>query len=348
VSPAFGSPAIGDENVTAFERDHGLQFSAAYRDFLLAYNGGRPRPGWVQVSATKPVELQVTLFSHLCFDPNLPEPRCAHSLQFAARPPADYFPIAQPGSRDDSLLLIKVTGQGTGAIFLWPDKSGGTERPAPNLIAASFDELMNGLDCPAGAKPWMALIDGADVDGFRKWLDTEPDANRRDPASNFTPIEYAARAHDPDVPVGGIYPADVRLRRAGRDIVERLLARGADPGRAFRHAFFARNKPITKLLLASGLNGVPTQDLEDVRYYLRHRPAWADDELRPVVEKELKVAVTQSARIPLCPITGSLRGNPRQGVLLADGDDGGRAGVQSRAILGAARPRPGGCRPQPH
>lgn len=133
----------------------------------------------------------------------------------------------------------------------------------------------------------MGLIDRADFEGFRNWLEAAADVNQRDPASNFTPIEYAAGGHDPDVPLGDVHPADIRLRRACREIAEALLMQGAVPGRAIRHAFFARNKPITQMLLAAGLDSVPTEDLRDVRYYLRNRPAWADDELRPLVEREL-------------------------------------------------------------
>jgi SMI1 / KNR4 family (SUKH-1) len=292
VSSTFGSPAISDDNVAAFERDQGFTFPADYREFLLSYNGGRPRPSWFRMSGRDPADLHVALFCHLYFDPNLPQPRCAHTLQFAARPPADHFPIGQSGSADDSLLLIKFAGQQTGAIFLWPDKARGGDRPAPILAAASFDAFMKGLDYPEQTKPWMELIDRADVDGFSKWLDAGPDWDRRDPASGFTPIEYAAWGHDPDVPLGDLHPEDVRLRRACLKIVETLLVRGALPGRAIRRAFFARNHAIVKLLLSTGLDGVPTKDLEDVRYYLRHRPAWADDELRPAVERELKTRRT--------------------------------------------------------
>jgi hypothetical protein len=282
VSPAFGSPAISEDNVAAFERDQGFSFPADYREFLLSYNGGRPRPGWFRISEPQPTEQQIAGFSHLLFEPNLPEPRCTHLLQFAAPPPAEYFPIAQLASADDGMLFLKVTGEKTGSIAC---RQGDA---APMTVATSFDGLMNLLDYPERAKPWMGLIDSADLDGFCKWLESVTDPNPRDPASGFTPIEYAAWGHDPDVPLGEVHAADVRLRRACLEIVEALLARGAVPGRAMRHAFFARNQAIVKLLLAPGLDGVPTEDLRDVRYYLRHRPAWADDELKAAVEKELK------------------------------------------------------------
>lgn len=281
VSPAFGSPAISEDNVAAFERDQGFSLPADYREFLLSYNGGRPRPGWCRISAAQPSEQQIAGFSHLLFEPNLPEPRCTHMLQFAGPPPAEYFPIAQLASGDEGMLFLRVTGENIGSIAC---RQGGA---APREVATSFDELMNRLDYPERAKPWMGLIDSADVDGFRKWLKSVTDLNPRDPASGFTPIEYAASGHDPDVPLGDVHAADVRLRRACLEIVETLLARGAVPGRAMRHAFFARNKAIVKLLVAAGLDGVPTEDLRDVRYYLRNRPAWADDELTSAVEMEL-------------------------------------------------------------
>lgn len=289
VSPTFGSPAIAEDNVAAFERDQGFSFPADYREFLLSYNGGRPRPSWFHMPAgVEPVELQVPLMSYLDFEPSLPEPGCVHSLRHIARPPAGYFAITQLTMGDDSLLLLKVAGEQIGTIAFWPDKASGGDRPAPIPIAGSFDELIRGLAYPERAKPWMELIDRADVDGFREWLEAAADLNPRDPASGFTPIEYAAWGHDPDVPLWDLHPADVRLRRACRDIVEMLLTRGATPGRAIRHSFFARNQLITKLVLAAGLDGVPTEDLRDLRYYLRNRPAWADDELRAAVEKQLK------------------------------------------------------------
>jgi len=288
VATPFGSPAVDEENLAAFEDEHGVRFPAGYRDFLLAYNGGRPRPGWFHRPTPEPADFHVALFSHLHFEPSLPQPRCAHSLQFTPPPPSGFFPIAQLATSDESLLLIKVAGEKTGVIFYWADKFAGADRPAPNPVAASFAELMDGLDYPEQARPWMELIDRADVDSVRKWLDTGPELDRRDPASGFTPIEYAAWGHDPDVALGDVHPADVRLRRACREIVEMLLARGAVPARALRHAFFARNTSIVKMLLAAGLDGVPAEDLRDVRYYLRNRPAWADDELKAAVEKELK------------------------------------------------------------
>ena len=172
VSPAFGSPAISEDNVAAFERDHGLSLPADYREFLLSYNGGRPRPGWLRISAPQPSEQQIAGFSHLLFEPNLPEPRCTHMLQFAAPPPAEYFPIAQLASGDDEMLFLKVTGENTGSIAC---RQGDA---APREVATSFDELMNRLDYPERAKPWMGLIDSADVDGFRKWLESVTDLNR--------------------------------------------------------------------------------------------------------------------------------------------------------------------------
>jgi hypothetical protein len=297
VAPTPYSPAVGEENLAAFERDNHLRLPTGYRGFLLAYNGGRPRPSWFRslvlpLAGREPAEWQVLLFSHLSFDPLLVEPSCAHSLQFADQPPAGYFPVAQlypkrhPGS--DSLLLIKVADEGIGGMWCWPDKAGHAARPVPEPVAGSFDELMQSLDYPEKAKPWMELIDRADVENFRKWLDGGGDFARRDPSSGFTAIEYAAWGHDADVPLGAVHPDDVCLRQACLEIVQRLVALGTTPGRAFRHAFFARNGAIVRLLLPVGLDSVPVEDLRDVRYYLRHRPAWSDEAILKAVEKELK------------------------------------------------------------
>jgi hypothetical protein len=295
VWPGFSAPAIGEENVAAFERDNSLRLPAEYRRFLLAYNGGWPRPSWFRPligppAGREPAEWQVLLFSRLFFDHILVEPSCAHGLQFADQPPAGFFAVAQlcaglrPG---DSLLLIKVAGEGIGGMWCWPDKAVRGARPAPEPVAGSFDELMQSLDYPEQAKPWMELIDRADVKNFRKWLDEGGDFARRDPSSGYTPIEWAAWGHDPDIPLGAVDASDVRLRRACLEIVQRLVALGATPGRAFRHAFYARNWAIVKLLLPVGLGSVPLDDLRDVRYYLR-RPPWSDADLLAAVEKEIK------------------------------------------------------------
>jgi hypothetical protein len=144
------------------------------------------------------------------------------------------------------------------------------------------------LDYPEQAKPWMELIDRADAESFSAWLKDGGDFARRDPTSGFTPIEYAAWGHDPDVALGDVHAGDVHLRQACLNVVDRLLAVGATPGRALRHAYFARNWAIVKLLLPLGLDSLPKDDLRDMRHYLRHRPAWSNEELLRAVEKQLK------------------------------------------------------------
>jgi hypothetical protein len=183
------------------------------------------------------------------------------------------------------MLLLRVADDGFGSVWSLRDKVND-QRPTPEPMAASFTELLWGLCYPPDSLPWMKLIDEADADGFRQWLESGGDFRRRDPISEYTPIEYVAGAHDPTVMLGDL--DDLPLRRAAFVIVQLLLTAGAEPGRALRHAFYARNLAIVELLAPGGLKDLSPSDLADMRYSLRHRPSYANPDLQTAVEREIR------------------------------------------------------------
>jgi hypothetical protein len=266
-----------EHDIASLEQALGHELPADYRDFVLAYGSGLPQPKWFRVTPSPDATPQWWMVASLAM------------REFDERIPG-YLTIGQlwpaGATTSECLLLVRIESDGFGSVWSCRDKVRKV-RPAPEPVSESFTALMQGLCYPPEALPWMKLIDEADAPGFEQWLNTRCELDRRDPVSEYTPIEYAAGAHDPTALVGG-KPEDLPLRLAALAIVQLLLNAGAKPGRALRRAFYARNNAIVELLAPAGLDGLLESDLADLRYSLNREPSYANPELRKAVEREYR------------------------------------------------------------
>jgi hypothetical protein len=274
ISPIPYSRSFEESSAAALEADLGCAIPEDFRRFLLAYGSGIARPHWycARPQAKSPRWWMVNALGVREFDERLP----------------GYVTIGQlwpAGAKtSECLLIIKTEGDAIGSVWSWRDPVRG-RRPAPEIVAGSFTTLIQGLGYPPQAEPWMTLIDEADVAGLKRWLEGEANVDGRDPISGYTPIEYAAGVHDPTALLGGV-PEDLPLRLAGRAIVQLLLNARVAPGRAIRHAFFARNNATVDVLSEHPLDGLLDADVVDMRNALNTAPSFANPRLRKLIERE--------------------------------------------------------------
>jgi hypothetical protein len=320
VHPLPYSKPIPAAKIAAIERALAVEFPADYRAFLCESNGGFPYPGWFHYEPAAdakagPVERLICPFLPVGNDGYGVEAR----LRDLPRLPPGLIPIASVnaagslcGSND--VLLLETLDDGRGAVWFWPGVGERFTRALLRRVADSFSVLMSGLDYPPSARPWMGQIDDGDVTGCRRWLDGGGDFQKRDPASDTTPIEYAALARDPHLYLGQLWAdEDGKRRREGRCAIMRLLVeRGAETGRAFWYAVMVQNYDIARILLPR-LPTVGTSDLREAWGCLRDRPG-AEPGLLAEVEKELQArrqaqSQGKAPRRPVAPTSSPTRGS---------------------------------------
>ena len=135
-------PPLGEEDVKSFERKHSLQLPAAYREFLLATNGGRPERDLFELKGLEGDSLGRI---HLFFGLNDPIASCNLDWNldvFGGRIPAGLLPIATTEGADK--LCLSVAGARTGAVFYWDGHARAGER---NLyfLAEDFASFISSL-----------------------------------------------------------------------------------------------------------------------------------------------------------------------------------------------------------
>lgn len=225
----------------------GVELPADYRAFVLERNGGKPRPGWMQIRAQGKVQdIEIGEFTAWSDDPGAESVsvvaqtkalRASHGL------PSKYIVMAwikTPGATVPLLLSIERSDKAP--IILWVGGSTKAKFKADMTfpaIAGSVSALLASLDYPAAGRPWMKAIEDGDDAGFARWLDGAADIDAAEPASGLRPIEFAAE-------------------RGRGAMVSRLLAKGAKPGEAFLAAVEGGHYGLAKTLLAAG---VPAKQL---------------------------------------------------------------------------------------
>lgn len=112
------APPVGEARLAEFERRSGRRLPPAYRSFLLAHNGGRPRqpcdftmsgPGGMITTGTVDRFLGVGAPEHFDLERYL--------AVYAGRVPARMLPIAyDPGG---NLICLSTGGGDEGAVYFW-------------------------------------------------------------------------------------------------------------------------------------------------------------------------------------------------------------------------------------
>lgn len=137
--------ALGEQRLAAFEAEHRVSLPPDYRHFLLAHNGGRPRPGCVNFRwQGRESAGCVHYFYGLHEGPAWARLDRAVRI-YDGRMPAGFVPIGpDPGGNQFSLV---TAGPEAGAVYFWHHEYEADEDDTPatdNLswVAGSFAELL--------------------------------------------------------------------------------------------------------------------------------------------------------------------------------------------------------------
>ncbi len=137
-----GGPPLREEELSSFEKQHGLALPGAYREFLLATNGGRPERDLLEIPG---LEGNPVGRIHLFLGLKDPVESCNlewNLKMFKDRLPADLLPIATTEGVDK--ICLGVAGESAGAIFYWDGHARPGERSL-YLVAESFASFISSL-----------------------------------------------------------------------------------------------------------------------------------------------------------------------------------------------------------
>jgi hypothetical protein len=220
------TPPISAEQLREVEQRLGIVLPDDYRAFLLAHNGGEPKPGWICYGEDESDVAEITKFYAAA------EVETETNELREHRVPNIYIPIG--AVFDEEVLVLSVSKKKPETVF-WNASNDNFDRDNFIRLANSFDELLAKLDYVEATKPWMMLVDNNDLTGLTQWLDSGGSAGVSDEAvTGMSAIEHAALT--------------------GRlDMVTLLLARGAKPGSAFLYAVQARHLDIARFLAPRGV-----------------------------------------------------------------------------------------------
>lgn len=146
-------PVLTEVDLAEAERKVGRPIPLAYRQFLLAHNGGRPAsPDFRIAEVPKGQSDDAAVKRFLGIDQQEPTLNLQYVFEmFTGRIPDDFFPIAfDPGG---NLIGIMTSGKNEGRVFFW-DHEHETEEGAPpthdNLypVADDFETFLTKLGEP--------------------------------------------------------------------------------------------------------------------------------------------------------------------------------------------------------
>ena len=138
--------AVTTEEITACEHRVGRRLPAAFREFLLQRNGGRPvRDIFAFNDGKRLAEGGVDAFLGVgSFDESIER----YLDEYRGRIPEDLFPIAHDAG--DNLILIGAEGANAGKVFFWHHELEADEGEPPTydnafLIADTFEAFLASL-----------------------------------------------------------------------------------------------------------------------------------------------------------------------------------------------------------
>ncbi|WP_342379796.1 SMI1/KNR4 family protein [Myxococcus stipitatus] len=135
-------PSLSEDEVRRFETGHGLVLPGAFREFLLAMNGGRPVRDVFRLEG-----LPGNPFGriHLFFGLNDPIESCNldWNLQvFGERIPAGLLPIATTEGADK--VCLAMAGDDSGSVFYW-DAHAQAGAKRTYLLSRDFGAFVSSL-----------------------------------------------------------------------------------------------------------------------------------------------------------------------------------------------------------
>ena len=139
-------PRLSAERIAQVEHKLGFAFPQSYREFLLQFNGGRPRSKCRFILGEHNRGSYVDWF--LSIYEGKPDNLETYYQVFKGqqqRLPDELVPIAHdPGG---NLICIAVSGASRGAVFFWKHEDEEDEPTYDNvrLIASTFEDFIDGL-----------------------------------------------------------------------------------------------------------------------------------------------------------------------------------------------------------
>lgn len=255
-------------------RELGVELPAGYRAFVLRRNGGKPRPGWMQIRARTEIhEVEIGEFTVWSNDPGAEYASVVEqtkALRDKHGLPHTYIVIAWINTPGAPVPLLLSTQQGDKQpIVMWVGGSTRAKFKADMTfpaVATSVTALLKSLDYPAAGRPWMGLIEAGDNARFDRWLAGALDLDDVEPATGLRPIEFAAKH--------------------GRTLmVRKIQGKGAKTGEAFLAAIEGGHNGLAKELLRAG---VPAKQL--ARAHRRMDALAPHRELSSMIEAALGVS----------------------------------------------------------
>ena len=137
-------PPLTEDRLRSAERQLGLELPDSYRRFLLAANGGRPKPSRFALPDGRRDSVDWFLGIHDGEGDNL----VGYASTYRDRVPSDLLPIAHdPGG---NLVCLGVAGTRLGQVFFWDHEREAEEgEPATYenvvLLAPDLDTFLDAL-----------------------------------------------------------------------------------------------------------------------------------------------------------------------------------------------------------
>ncbi|MBZ4418117.1 SMI1/KNR4 family protein [Myxococcus sp. RHSTA-1-4] len=137
-----GGPPLDEASLSFFEKKYALVLPQAYREFLLATNGGRPERDLLTFNGPEgasPCRI------HLFFGLNDPIESCRLDWNlevFRDRIPSQFLPIATTEGAD--VICLAVAGEQAGMLFYWDGYAREGERRL-YFLARDFPSVLSAL-----------------------------------------------------------------------------------------------------------------------------------------------------------------------------------------------------------
>ncbi|MFO1079345.1 MAG: SMI1/KNR4 family protein [Reyranellaceae bacterium] len=138
-------PPLTKARIEIIEKRLGVTLPGPYKDFLLQYNGGRPKPMFFPI---RDFARGTSGAVHYFFD--IDGSMDGYNLDwtfeiFKGRVPKGFFPIA--GDEAGNLICLAYEGDRLGEVYFWDHDEEGDPRTARNVyfVASSFEEFLESL-----------------------------------------------------------------------------------------------------------------------------------------------------------------------------------------------------------
>lgn len=142
----FGSGVkISEEDINKVERGLGISFPKSYRDFLLKFNGGRPRQKCFSIDDSGRKRLGQVLDFFGIYDPIVSCNIDWNYHVFSNRIPSGFLPIAcEDGG---NLICLYNSSTNSDAVYYWDHEQETTPPSFKSVykVSDSFEKFMSGL-----------------------------------------------------------------------------------------------------------------------------------------------------------------------------------------------------------